>query len=54
MMLYNHDGRPLAAENYFMSTLLTPSGFPIQRVEQPIERIPHCLLFFSKIMKEQP
>ena len=31
MMLFNQDGQPLAGENYFMSTLLTPSGFPIQR-----------------------
>jgi hypothetical protein len=33
MMLYDQDGRPLPAENYFMSSMLTPSGFPIQRSE---------------------
>ena len=31
MMLFNQDGQPMAGENYFMSTMLTPSGFPIQR-----------------------
>ncbi|MGD8752202.1 MAG: VCBS repeat-containing protein, partial [Anaerolineales bacterium] len=31
MMLSDQDGNPLAARNYFMSTLLTPTGFPIQR-----------------------
>jgi len=30
-MLFNQDGQQMAGENYFMSTLLTPSGFPIQR-----------------------
>ena len=34
-MLFDQDGQPLAAENYFMSTLLTPSGFPIQRPGRP-------------------
>jgi hypothetical protein len=34
-MLFNGEGHPLAAENYFMSTMLTPSGFPIQRRERP-------------------
>jgi hypothetical protein len=34
MMLFNQEGRSLAAENYFMSTMLTPTGFPIQRVER--------------------
>ncbi len=29
--LFGADGSPLAANNYFMSTMLTPSGFPIQR-----------------------
>ena len=29
--LFNEAGQPMAMENYFMSTLLTPSGFPIQR-----------------------
>jgi len=28
--LFNADGSPQAATNYFMSTMLTPSGFPIQ------------------------
>jgi len=37
MMLFNQGGRPMAAENYFMSTMLTPSGFPIQRNERPVE-----------------
>ncbi|NOX61612.1 MAG: VCBS repeat-containing protein, partial [Chloroflexi bacterium] len=35
MMLFDEQGRPLAAENYFMSTMLTPTGFPIQRPERP-------------------
>lgn len=35
MMLFNEEGRPLAAENYFMSTMLTPTGFPIQRPQRP-------------------
>jgi hypothetical protein len=34
MMLFNEEGRPLAAENYFMSTMLTPTGFPIQRPQR--------------------
>jgi hypothetical protein len=29
-MLFNGDGQAVAANNYFMSTLLTPTGFPIQ------------------------
>jgi hypothetical protein len=29
--LFNADGSPQAGHNYFMSTMLTPSGFPIQR-----------------------
>ncbi|UCG22665.1 MAG: VCBS repeat-containing protein, partial [Chloroflexota bacterium] len=29
--LFNADGTPQAATNYFMSTVLTPSGLPIQR-----------------------
>ncbi len=37
MMLFNGSGHSLASENFFMSTLLTPSGFPIQRVERPVE-----------------
>jgi hypothetical protein len=37
MMLFTQDGQPLAAQNYFQSTMLTPSGFPIQRVERPVE-----------------
>ncbi len=37
MMLYDPDGRPLAAQDYFMSTLLTPTGFPIQRTDRPVE-----------------
>jgi hypothetical protein len=36
MMLYNAQGKPIPAESYFMSSLLTPSGFPIQRVERPV------------------
>jgi hypothetical protein len=39
MMLFNQDGQPLAGENYFMSTLLTPTGFPIQRPGRPRERL---------------
>ena len=35
MMLYDAQGKPIPAESYFMSSLLTPSGFPIQRVERP-------------------
>ncbi|MFQ5343123.1 MAG: FG-GAP repeat domain-containing protein, partial [Anaerolineae bacterium] len=34
MMVFNQEGRPLAAENYFMSTMLTPTGFPIQRPQR--------------------
>jgi len=37
MMLFDQKGQPLAAENYFMSTFLTPSGFPIQRNERATE-----------------
>lgn len=36
LMLYDAQGKPLPAENYFMSSLLTPSGFPIQRIERPV------------------
>jgi len=36
-MLFDQHGQPVAAENYFMSSLLTPTGFPIQRVERPDE-----------------
>jgi hypothetical protein len=32
--LFDEAGRPLAATNYFMSTVLTPSGFPIQRPDR--------------------
>ncbi len=32
LMLFDGEGRALPAENYFMSTLLTPTGFPIQGV----------------------
>jgi hypothetical protein len=31
MKLFAEDGRPLPAQNTFMSSMLTPSGFPIQR-----------------------
>ena len=34
LMLFDEHGRPMASENYFMSTMLTPSGFPIQRTER--------------------
>jgi len=37
LMLFDGAGRPLAGQNYFMSTMLTPSGFPIQRGERPSE-----------------
>ena len=37
MMLFNQDGQPMVAENYFMSTRLTPTGFPIQSTERAIE-----------------
>ena len=30
MRLFDQNGNPLAAQNYFMSTVLTPTGFPIQ------------------------
>ncbi len=36
LMLYDAQGKPIPAENYFMSSLLTPSGFPIQRVERSV------------------
>jgi hypothetical protein len=36
LMLYDAQGKPLPAENYFMSSLLTPGGFPIQRVERSL------------------
>jgi hypothetical protein len=36
MMLYDAQGRPIPGENYFMSSLLTPGGFPIQRMERPV------------------
>ena len=36
-MLFDRNGQPLAAENYFLSSLLTPTGFPIQRVERSDE-----------------
>jgi len=29
--IFNADGTPIGANNYFYSTMLTPSGFPIQR-----------------------
>jgi hypothetical protein len=36
-----HDaqGLPLATDNYYMSTLLTPTGFPIQSMARPIIRL---------------
>ncbi len=37
MMLFNQDGQPMATANYFMSTMLTPSGFPIQLTEWSVE-----------------
>jgi hypothetical protein len=37
MMLHDQSDQPRAAENIFMSTMLTPSGFPIQRTERPIK-----------------
>ncbi|UCC61504.1 MAG: VCBS repeat-containing protein [Anaerolineae bacterium] len=33
-MLFDQAGDAMPAENYFMSTMLTPSGLPIQRVER--------------------
>ncbi|UCC64567.1 MAG: VCBS repeat-containing protein, partial [Anaerolineae bacterium] len=30
LMVHDGTGKPLAAQNYFQSTMLTPSGFPIQ------------------------
>lgn len=33
--LFEKDGHALAAENYFMSTALTPTGFPIQSAVRP-------------------
>ncbi len=35
LALHDQAGRPLAASNYFMSTLLTPTGLPIQGNERP-------------------
>jgi hypothetical protein len=35
MMLFDGDGLALAPQNQFMSTMLTPTGLPVQRVEQP-------------------
>ena len=37
MLLYDEAGQPLAGENTFMSTRLTPSGFPIQHPGRAIE-----------------
>jgi len=37
MMLFDENGESIAAEDFFMSTLLTPSGFPIQSTERPVE-----------------
>jgi hypothetical protein len=34
MVLFDETGLPLPARDYFMSTMLTPTGFPIQRSEQ--------------------
>ncbi|MBM4464662.1 MAG: VCBS repeat-containing protein [Chloroflexi bacterium] len=39
MMLFDAQGHPLAGQNYFMSTLLTPTGFPIQRPGRASERL---------------
>jgi hypothetical protein len=33
-MMFNQDGQPLAGQSYFLSTVLTPSGFPIQGGQQ--------------------
>lgn len=35
LLLFNAEGRAVAAEDYFMSTLLTPTGFPIQGGGRP-------------------
>lgn len=35
MLLFDEEGRAVAAEDYFMSTLLTPTGFPIQGGGRP-------------------
>jgi hypothetical protein len=37
LMAFDAQGRPLAASNAFMSTLLTPTGFPIQGGTRPTE-----------------
>ncbi len=39
MMLFDGSGHSLASENFFMSTLLTPSGFPIQGLKRPEEHL---------------
>jgi hypothetical protein len=41
-LVKTHDGagNPFAAENYFMSTMLTPTGFPIQNGERSSYSIP--------------
>jgi len=36
MMLFDAQGRPMPAKNYFMSTMMTPGGLPIQRPERPV------------------
>ena len=38
-MLFDQHGQPVAAENYFISSMLTPTGFPIQRVQRPDEHL---------------
>ena len=35
LMTQNADGRPLPAQSTFMSSLLTPSGFPVQGQKEP-------------------
>jgi hypothetical protein len=35
LLLFDAQGRSLPAENYFMSTMLTPGGFPIQSPGRP-------------------
>ncbi|MGD8624907.1 MAG: VCBS repeat-containing protein, partial [Anaerolineae bacterium] len=35
LMLFDAGGRSLPAENYFMSTMLTPGGFPVQAPGRP-------------------
>ncbi len=35
LLLFNEEGRAVAAEDYFMSTSLTPTGFPIQGGGRP-------------------